>query len=227
MGSRPISWTGSARCVSPSDGGDRPAQPGGTITGPAQETTAAAVVVRELTAHDAALVAGWRYEGPWAVYDPAGDGAVSADHGYHAIAERGTGRFVGYVCLGAEARVAGLDPRPGVVDVGVGLDPAVVGRGRGRSIAGPVLEWVERTTGAVALRAVVQSWNRRSLRLCERLGFEATGHHLAPGPGSPVDYVVLERRRSAPDGPDEAYGNRRYGAAVAEREVRRAVRRPG
>jgi len=143
-----------------------------------------------------AVVASWRYEGPWSVYNPLDEAAPAAELGYRSIIDRSSGTFLGYVCTGQEARVPGLDAEEGVLDVGIGLDPAIVGRGRGASIVGPALDWVERTSGLSELRAVVQSWNARSLRLCARLGFEVSGHHVAHQDGTIVDYVVLRRRRT-------------------------------
>jgi RimJ/RimL family protein N-acetyltransferase len=151
------------------------------------------VVVREVTPTEAAATTKWRYQGPWSVYDGKVSDIVTAANGYHAIAERTTDKFLGFVCLGTEARVPGLAEEADVLDVGIGLDPAIVGQGKGRSIVLPVLEWAETTNEASELRAVVQVWNERSLRLCYGLGFRATGHHEVRQAGSVVDYVVLRR----------------------------------
>jgi RimJ/RimL family protein N-acetyltransferase len=80
-----------------------------------------------------------------------------------------------------------------VLDVGIGLDPAIVGQGKGCSIVRPVLEWAETTNEASELRAVVQAWNERSLRLFYGLAFRAAGHHEVRQAGSVVDYAVLRR----------------------------------
>lgn len=151
------------------------------------------VEVRPLTPDDAEAVSSWRYEGPWSVYDGKENERISAELGYHAIEERQGGRFLGFFCLGAHARVPGLEEEPGVLDLGVGLDPAVVGQGRGAGIFGPVLGWVASRSPEHHLRAVVQAWNGRSLRFCQALGFEITGHHPAPVGEDVVDYVVLRR----------------------------------
>lgn len=157
--------------------------------------------MRALTPTDAAVVSGWRYEGPWSIYDVTDPDMFSPAKGYWAIVEPRRGGLVGFVCLGAEARVAGMDEEPGVLDVGVGLDPARAGRGQGRTLLAPVVAWAEVQAAkreAGALRAVVQSWNIRSLRLCRSLGFAVTGRHLAPASassatGRPVEYLVLRR----------------------------------
>ena len=163
--------------------------------------SAEATAVRSLTPTDAAVVAGWRYEGPWSIYDVTDPDVFSPAKGYWAIVEPRPARLVGFVCLGAEARVAGMEEETGVLDVGVGLDPARVGRGQGRTLLAPVVAWAEVQAAereARALRAVIQSWNTRSLRLCRSLGFAVTGRHLAPASasaatGRPVEYLVLHR----------------------------------
>jgi ribosomal-protein-alanine N-acetyltransferase len=95
---------------------------------------------------------------------------------------------VGFGCLGADARVPGLAGVDGVLDVGVGMRPDLVGQGLGPEFATTVLEFAA-TRGATRLRAVVQDWNSRSLRLVERLGFVPTGTH----PVGDVTFVVVER----------------------------------
>lgn len=151
------------------------------------------VRVTTFTPAHSAQVATWRYEGPWAVYDPGEGDEITAAKGYHAIVARGTAQLVGYVCIGQEARVPGLAEDPAAADVGVGIDPALVGRGLGRSIVAPALSWVEEAVAQPALRAVVQAWNLRSLALCARLGFTRVGHHRVAQRGEEVDYVVLRR----------------------------------
>ncbi len=150
------------------------------------------LVVRPLTPGDAAEIAGWRYDGPYAVYDARPDDApVCAEGGYLAVAGADGGPLVGFCCVGAQARVPGLDEEPGVVDLGVGMAPAYVGAGNGALFGRAVLEHLRATTDARRFRAVVQSWNERSLRLTRRLGFVEVGRHTAMQGGRPVAYTVL------------------------------------
>jgi RimJ/RimL family protein N-acetyltransferase len=144
--------------------------------------------IRDLTRADLVDIAGWRYDDRWAVYDS--DGPLDPELGYWAVVE-GDGeaeRLVGFGCLGADARVAGLPEADGVLDVGVGMRPDLVGQGLGPEFATTVLDFA-RARGATRLRAVVQDWNTRSLRLVERLGFVRTGSH----PVGDVTFVVVER----------------------------------
>ncbi|WP_416564096.1 hypothetical protein [Nocardia testacea] len=43
------------------------------------------LVVRPWTPGDARRVAAWRYDGPWAVYDPAGNEPLDSADGYRAV----------------------------------------------------------------------------------------------------------------------------------------------
>ncbi|WP_394827120.1 GNAT family N-acetyltransferase [Pendulispora albinea] len=151
------------------------------------------VLVRELTPADAEAIAQWRYEGPWSIYDPRPtDGPLEASDGYFAVVDAGgEGALVGFACVGAEARVPGLSEEPGVVDVGVGMRPDLVGRGLGGGFLGAVMDFVCRRFGASSLRAVVQSWNERSLRLTARLGFRVAGAITCVQEGRAVEYLVL------------------------------------
>ena len=149
--------------------------------------------IRDLTADDLADIASWSYDGPWSVYDSTGP--LDPAMGYWAVADGD--RLVGFACLGADARVPGLAEADGVLDVGVGLRPDLVGQGLGPAFAEVVLAFAA-ARGRPRLRAVVQDWNARSLRLLERLGFARTATH----PVGDVTYVVLERTvTDAPDGP--------------------------
>ncbi|MEO3780616.1 GNAT family N-acetyltransferase [Micromonospora sp. B11E3] len=150
------------------------------------------LVVRPLTREDAEQVAGWRYGGPWRIYDSRPeDGLLSDNAAYLAVAGAGGGPLVGFCCSGAEARVPGLEPVDGVLDVGVGMNPALVGQGNGARFAAAVLDHYRSLTGVRRLRAVVQSWNERSLRLTRSLGFVEVGKHVCEQDGAPVEYAVL------------------------------------
>lgn len=144
--------------------------------------------IRDLTPADLDDISTWAYDGAWSIYDSAG-GRLDPDLGYWAVVEDSgdAERLVGFACLGEEARVPGLAEIEGVLDVGVGMRPELVGQGRGQVFAATVLEFAAMRRPD-RLRAVVQDWNERSLRLLARLGFARTGTH----PVGDVTYVVLE-----------------------------------
>jgi [ribosomal protein S18]-alanine N-acetyltransferase len=151
------------------------------------------LVVRLLTRSDAEQIATWQYDGPWHVYDSRpGDGLLSPDSGYQAVADPATGVLVGYVCSGQEARVPGLAAKPAVLDVGAGMRPDLVGSRVGSDFGAAVLGYLAGLAGERRLRAVVLDWNERSLRLCTRLGFRRVGTHQCEQDGRQATYVLLE-----------------------------------
>jgi ribosomal-protein-alanine N-acetyltransferase len=152
--------------------------------------------LRPLTAEQAAAVTTWRYAGPWAVYDGSPPAPDPAD-GFLAVmddAREPGDQWIGFACTGAEARVPGQVADPSIIDVGFGMRPDLVGHGLGPSFVAAILDHVRRTEGdehTVELRVIVQAWNERSRRVAERVGFVATGEHVADQQGRQVPYVEL------------------------------------
>lgn len=149
------------------------------------------LIVRPLTAADADEIATWQYDGPWRIYDSNPEERIRAESGYQAVADSATGALVGFICLGAEARVPGVEAEPGVADVGAGLRPDLVGSRVGSDFGATILTHMKAAAGEARLRSLVQSWNERSLRLCARLGFSEVGTHTCVQGGRDVTYVVL------------------------------------
>lgn len=129
-----------------------------------------------LSPTDEARISGWHYPDRDAQYDP-GPGTIRATAGYLGLAT-GPDGLVGYVCFDHEARVPGLAPAHGMVDLGVGLRPDLVGGGWGRAVlTTAVAEARRRFPGAHGARAVVHRWNERSRRALRSAGFSEAGRH--------------------------------------------------
>ena len=148
-----------------------------------------------MTVADATQVAGWRYAGEWSVYDLASAQLLVDDLASHYAVVAGE-TLIGFCCTGAPARVGGMTADPAFVDVGMGMDPALVGRGHGVAFGQSVLNHLAETFPGAPLRAVVQAWNQRSLRTMRRLGFEEVGELTTPQDGVPVAYRIMKRRQT-------------------------------
>lgn len=146
------------------------------------------VCVRSLRNSDIEDILTWRYTGRDAVYDP-GAGAVSTERGYQALVRATSGELIGYCCFGEEARVPGLRAEWGVLDIGVGLRPDLVGHGWGQPVARAVMTAGRREHGSERFRVAVLDWNTRSLRTFLRAGF-IERHRVDDGSGR--EFVVLE-----------------------------------
>jgi L-amino acid N-acyltransferase YncA len=73
-----------------------------------------------------------------------------------------------------------------------------------------VLADLRRDHPTAVVRAVVQSWNTRSLRLLRTLGFLESGRHVCVQNSRPVEYVVVllspgdDRREEVADDAERA-----------------------
>lgn len=146
-----------------------------------------------MTLEEAERVAAWRYDGDWSIYNlgsaqPLIDDLASY---YSVVADK---TLIGFCCIGEAARVPGVAEEPATVDIGMGMDPAQVGQGHGQVFGRVVLSHLSQSHPNRTLRAVVQSWNERSLRLTRRLGFEDTGQLTVTQGGQPVTYRVVIKR---------------------------------
>lgn len=148
--------------------------------------------VRPMTADDAAEVAAWRYDGGWSVYDISTSQPLLDNLAGYCTVVNGD-KLIGFFCTGIEARIAGMNEEPAILDVGMGMNPKLVGRGNGTRFGETVLEYLAVQHPGVTLRAVVQSWNERSLRLTRRLGFQDTGELTVIQSDRPVTYRVVRR----------------------------------
>jgi ribosomal-protein-alanine N-acetyltransferase len=122
---------------------------------------------------------------------------VSEAAGYRAVVAADDGTLVGYYCVGDEALVPGVESDDEAIDLGVGMAPVFVGDGHGSAFLRTVLDDVVRELPGKPIRALIQSWNTRSLSLARRFGFVEAGIHRCVQDGDDVDYTMVIRPVSA------------------------------
>jgi [ribosomal protein S18]-alanine N-acetyltransferase len=145
--------------------------------------------VRPFTVEMATEVAGWQYPGAWSVYDLPSARPLFVDLAdYCAIVSDQA--LVGFCCTGNAARVVGMTDDAAIVDVGFGMNPQFLGRGHGAAFGRSVVSHLASTRPGQPLRAVVQAWNQRSLRLLRRLGFDDVGELATVQRQRPVAYRI-------------------------------------
>ena len=128
--------------------------------------------VRPLTDAQGGLIASWRYPSRYSTYD-VGEIVTAAD-GYWAVVGEGE-ELVGYCCFGQEARVPGVDEEQGTLDIGYGMRPDYVGKGLGRIFVAAIVDFAVDNFRPQQLRLLILSWNLRSRKVAEALGFQNTG----------------------------------------------------
>jgi ribosomal-protein-alanine N-acetyltransferase len=137
---------------------------------------------RPLDAPDARAILAWRYEGPYAVYNPQPPDpdvavAILTDpaNAYFAARDE-TGALIGFCCFGADAQVPGgnyNDPDP--LDIGLGLRPDLTGGGRGLSFLLAVLALGREHFAPTRFRLTVAAFNERAQKVYARAGFRPLG----------------------------------------------------
>jgi GNAT superfamily N-acetyltransferase len=148
-------------------------------------------LVQPMTEHDARRVAAWRYDRRWSVYDLPSAQAILDDLANYFAVTSGT-RLVGFCCVGEAARVPGLTADPAVVDIGLGMEPDLVGLGHGVPFGQAALTYLTEAYPDKQFRAAVQAWNEPSLRLTRQLGFDDEGELTTIQAGHPVEYRILK-----------------------------------
>lgn len=109
-------------------------------------------------------------------------------NGYKAVLV--DGKFVGYVCAGPDARVAGQLEMDGVDDIGLGFRPDLTGHGVASAWAPIVIDLLTASIAAPEQRVVIAAWNKRSQKVARHAGFD----HPIPHVNSDGEWVVLTRQ---------------------------------
>ena len=133
--------------------------------------------VREMDEEKAVNILSWRYEKPYDFYnneDTAEARAELLNGTYHAVEDE-EGQLFGFFCTGTSAQVpAGHEY--GVydedcIDMGLGMHPERTGKGAGHTFCTFILEQIEVRHQDKPVRLTVASFNKRAIRLYEKLGF--------------------------------------------------------
>lgn len=137
------------------------------------------LVIRSLCDDDRRQIAGWRYGGDLAIYDPGPGAAQLRAPDHVALADR-EGVLVAYGTFGPEAQVPGGRYDTTAVDVGVGLRPDLVGRGWGEAAVRTLIAQARARQAGEVVRATVAAVNGRATALMRTLGFRPA-HHFERG----------------------------------------------
>ena len=155
--------------------------------------------LKPITRDDAHAISGWRYEGPYSIYDgdPASVGTLLQPRfSYHSVHDE-RGDLVGYFCFGEDARVAAgrrLYERESALDVGLGMRPDLTGRGLGEAFVHAGLRFARKTYSPPAFRLTVAAFNRRAIRVYERAGFETVDRFGSDTRGAEREWLLMRRR---------------------------------
>lgn len=135
--------------------------------------------IRAFTRGDADVIASWRYDPPYDVYDVRADASMDDEMrdplrwgtSWFAVDDGETGELAGFL----ELVVSDSESATGThteVEVGLGLRPDLTGRGLGASFVDVALEFSRERWSPRTFALDVFPWNERAIRTYERAGFE-------------------------------------------------------
>ncbi|TPG33577.1 hypothetical protein EAH80_14955 [Mycobacterium hodleri] len=150
-----------------------------------------------MTPDDAVQISGWHYPGRWSVYDLHSPTDIVDELDLYRAVTDGDDNLIGFLCVDSAARVPGLNADPNILDVGVGMDSCLVGRGNGQAFGKAVLEYLNSRHPGRPLRAVIQSWNVRSRRFAATAGFIDVGELSSTKGEHQAFYRILLKPDSA------------------------------
>jgi len=158
-------------------------------------------VLTPITRADAQAISGWRYDGPYSVYNgnPASVASLlEPRYLYHSVQDD-QGNLVGYFCFGEDARVSagkrlGLYDRETALDVGLGMRPDLTGQGLGEKFVASGLRFAQSAYSPPAFRLTVATFNRRAIRVYERAGFDPVETFGATRPNGGREWLLMKRR---------------------------------
>jgi [ribosomal protein S18]-alanine N-acetyltransferase len=129
----------------------------------------------------------WHYEPPYDFYDTDAD--PPEDPAKFRVVRGDDGRVDAFWYFDR--------PEPGVVEVGIGLRPDLVGCGLGERFLRAELDYARKQWGPDTFRLFVTDWNARATALYRRVGFREVGERHVRSLERFGDHVFLRMERAA------------------------------
>lgn len=135
------------------------------------------LIVEGMNEKTAKEVLNWKYDQPYDFYNSelTDEGMEEIlDGSYYALVNDFK-ELVGFFCIGEAAQVP-IGNQYGVytedlVDIGLGMNPALVGKGNGFQFCSYILNFIEQDYKSTQFRLTVAKFNQRAIHLYKKLGF--------------------------------------------------------
>lgn len=135
--------------------------------------------IHVLTKEEAMEINTWTYEEPYSLYSFSGEKEVIEellDGTYYGCCDD-QGDLIGYFCFGANAQVPGgrdanLYGGEDVIDIGLGMKPALTGKGIGKEFFQAGIAFATKEFNAKMFRLSVATFNTRAITLYKNIGFK-------------------------------------------------------
>ncbi|HDR6244533.1 TPA: GNAT family N-acetyltransferase [Bacillus cereus] len=154
--------------------------------------------IHVLTKEEAMEINTWTYEEPYSLYSFSGEKEVIEellDGTYYGCCDD-QGDLIGYFCFGANAQVPGgrdanLYGGEDVIDIGLGMKPALTGKGIGKEFFQAGIAFATKEFNAKMFRLSVAIFNTRAITLYKNIGFKQGIIFLSRG----REFMLMEYER--------------------------------
>ncbi len=153
--------------------------------------------IRPMSADDIPVMTSWHYPPPYDFYDPDADEDDLAE-----LSDPSRWGHDYFTAVNEQHEVVGFFqfrlPEPGlVIEIGLGLRPDLTGIGLGRSYMTAGMDFAREHWCREAFQLFVAAFNRRAIKVYERLGFRSVEELRRFTGGEWRDFVRMEYPRSA------------------------------
>ncbi|MGE1046104.1 MULTISPECIES: GNAT family N-acetyltransferase [Bacillus] len=154
--------------------------------------------IHKLTEEEANEINTWTYEEPYSLYSFSGEKEVIEellDGTYYGCCDD-QGDLIGYFCFGANAQLPGgrdanLYGGEDVIDIGLGMKPALTGKGIGKEFFQAGIAFATKEFNAKMFRLSVATFNTRAITVYKNIGFKQGTIFLSRG----REFMLMEYER--------------------------------
>lgn len=150
-------------------------------------------IFRSMGQGEAEEIADWHYEGIYSFYDAKNDAEdleelldpLARSEGNYYSYINPEDELVGYMCYEVKERT-------GVV--GLGLKPALTGKGLGKSFLDSIIDYVLSKERLDNIELAVATFNKRAIRLYKKSGFEVEQVFMQGTNGGEYEFYRMSKR---------------------------------
>ena len=151
------------------------------------------IIIAPIIESEAKEIAHWRYPEPYDIYnlseiEEAICYVLDPENRFYAIKEN-KGELLGFCSFGKDGQVPGGDYSFDALDIGLGIRPDLIGKGRGIEYVKCVSHFAEEKFAPPLLRVTIAKFNQRAQRVWKKAGFQIV--ESFPQAGTGRRFVVM------------------------------------
>ena len=158
------------------------------------------LTIEKMSAETARQISRWAYPEPYSIYsrDESDDCRNELLGGFYFSAYDVAGNLVGYYCFGEAAQVPagkvfGIYDDTNFMDIGLGMNPALCGKGQGVAFVNAELTFVREKFAVTGFRLTVAAFNQRAIRVYEKAGFRQVNSFVRLSQPGKMEFLIMAK----------------------------------